>query len=363
MKLVTRIKLNTTEEQHRALCATMRAFNRACNFAGGFAFEKRIFSKLSLHHEIYRLIRADFGLSAQLTARVIGKVCDAYTTECVKARNEQRELVECRFRDDSAVVYDSRILTYGKDSLSIRTLKKRITVRAIYKPGEEIPRFQGEADLVLQKNVFYLLQTVDVKEPETVETAKYLGVDLGIVNLAYDSDANAYTNPGIEARRRKFEKQRGALKKKKTKNARRRLKRIGKRESRYRKDVNHQISKRIVSLCSRTSRGIALEDLSDFFDRTRVRKEQRQERRTWAFAQLRFFIGYKARRAGLPVAIVDPAYTSQDCSVCGHREKANRKSQSEFCCKACGHTAHADHNAASNIRSRAELNQPIAANS
>jgi transposase len=46
---------------------------------------------------------------------------------------------------------------------------------------------------------------------------------------------------------------------------------------------------------------------------------------------------------------VNPAYTSQTCSVCGHRAPENRKSQAVFRCAACGHQANADVNAAVNI--------------
>ncbi|HEY9336852.1 MAG TPA: transposase [Kribbella sp.] len=46
---------------------------------------------------------------------------------------------------------------------------------------------------------------------------------------------------------------------------------------------------------------------------------------------------------------VNPAYTSQTCSVCGHCSPANRESQAVFRCVACGHHAHADVNAAVNI--------------
>ena len=45
----------------------------------------------------------------------------------------------------------------------------------------------------------------------------------------------------------------------------------------------------------------------------------------------------------------DPAYTSQTCSECGHKERANRKSRDDFRCKSCGHAAPADVNAARNI--------------
>ena len=46
---------------------------------------------------------------------------------------------------------------------------------------------------------------------------------------------------------------------------------------------------------------------------------------------------------------VNPAYTSQTCSACGHRAPDNRKSQAAFRCVACGHQANADVNAALNI--------------
>jgi transposase len=74
---------------------------------------------------------------------------------------------------------------------------------------------------------------------------------------------------------------------------------------------------------------------------------------SWAFFQLRVFLAYKAALAGVPVVLVNPAYTSQTCSRCGHREKAIRRSQAKFLCVKCGFSAHADLNAAVNIRERA----------
>ncbi|NET91543.1 MAG: transposase, partial [Kamptonema sp. SIO1D9] len=46
---------------------------------------------------------------------------------------------------------------------------------------------------------------------------------------------------------------------------------------------------------------------------------------------------------------VDARYTSQKCSRCGHIRKANRQ-KSRFRCDHCGYTAHADINAAMNVR-------------
>lgn len=100
--------------------------------------------------------------------------------------------------------------------------------------------------------------------------------------------------------------------------------------------------------------------------RVRLRKPQRVALHSWAFAQLAAFVLYKAEWAGVPVVQVDPAYTSQMCSWCGHTEKANRPTQELFACRSCGVVAHADWNAARNIADRArivwaEVNQPYAA--
>nr|WP_246083894.1 transposase [Nonomuraea diastatica] len=46
---------------------------------------------------------------------------------------------------------------------------------------------------------------------------------------------------------------------------------------------------------------------------------------------------------------MSPAGTSRTCARCGHCARKNRVSQAGFACTACGHTAHADVNAAINI--------------
>ncbi|MFG3442919.1 RNA-guided endonuclease InsQ/TnpB family protein [Nonomuraea sp. NPDC047897] len=57
----------------------------------------------------------------------------------------------------------------------------------------------------------------------------------------------------------------------------------------------------------------------------------------------------KAESAGRELIAVDPRNTSRTCSRCGHCAKDNRRTQAAFACTACGHTAHADVNAATNI--------------
>jgi putative transposase len=46
---------------------------------------------------------------------------------------------------------------------------------------------------------------------------------------------------------------------------------------------------------------------------------------------------------------INPAYTSQTCSACGTVDREARESQAVHRCRSCGHTEHADVNAARNI--------------
>ncbi len=71
-----------------------------------------------------------------------------------------------------------------------------------------------------------------------------------------------------------------------------------------------------------------------------------------AWGQTKVFLQYKARRQGKLVIEVPAFYSSQECDPCGHIHQDNRVSQSEFVCQSCGHTDHADHNAAKVIAAR-----------
>jgi putative transposase len=228
----------------------------------------------------------------------------------------------------------------------------------------------GETDLVFRRGSLYLYATVEVPDAEMADQVTgMLGVDLGIVNPATTSDGEnlprPIRQPGPRARtdhpptqgsgshvnavRYRNLKLRAKLQKKGTRSAKRLLHRRSGRESRFARDVNHRISKTIVAEAERTGRGIAREDLEGIRERARSRKPQRAALHSWSFAQLGAFIDYKALRAGVPVEVVDPAYTSQRCSGCGHIHKNNRPTRDSFCCTRCGLSLPADWNAALNI--------------
>ncbi len=176
-----------------------------------------------------------------------------------------------------------------------------------------------------------------------------------------DSDGESFSGKTVENTRRRYHTLRKNLQSCGSRSTRRHWQRIRHKESRFRRNQNHVIAKKLVEKAKDTERGIALENLRHIRERTAVRKSDRAKYSSGSFFQLQSLIEYKAKLQGVPVQYVDPHHTSRQCASCGHTEKANRKTQSRFQCVCCGHIANADQSAAINIAARATVNQPIVA--
>ena len=132
-------------------------------------------------------------------------------------------------------------------------------------------------------------------------------------------------------------------------------------QARFQQNVNPTIAKRIVETAQRSGSAIALEDLQEIGPRVKARRQQRARHANWGFFQLRQFVSYKARLAGVPVIVVDPRYTSQECPRCHQISRQNRPTQAQFSCIRCGYAAPADLVAARTIRLKAAVNRPVVA--
>ena len=354
MKLVVQIKLLPDAEQSATLLTYMRAFNSAATRAAKVGFEAGVYSQPSIHGRCYRELRDTFGVSSQTAVRAIGKAVECFA----------RDKTKCPvFAPLGAVTYDQRTFSFkGIDRVSLLTMGGRILVPYIV--GEYfsgiLHAMKGQADLVYRDGKFFLLCTADVPEPPVAAVNEFLGVDLGIANIATDSTGERHTGAEVEKNRKRHMTARTTFQRRGTKSAKRRLKKLSGRQARYQKHTNHVLSKKIVAKASTLGLGIALEDLRGIRSRCeqKVRRTQRSRLSNWSFSQLRAYLTYKAKLAGVQTVTVDPRNTSRTCAVCGHCDKANRKSQDRFSCTSCGHEAHADHNAAKNIAARGEVTHP-----
>ncbi|MEF9905354.1 RNA-guided endonuclease InsQ/TnpB family protein [Streptomyces sp. P9-A2] len=371
MKLVVQVRLLPTPVQAAALEATLRACNEAATWVSEVAFERGEFKNFALRRLTYGQVRPRWNLGAQAAQHTIKKTCDAYATLRANltaghlgrpgsARHRRATQKPVVFRPLGAQPFDDRMLSWqlAGRTVSVWTTGGRMKdVAFTASPAQlaTLARYRrGESDLICRDGRWFLNATCEVPEaPLNTDPVDFLGIDLGVVNIATTSDGEIMAGRGLNRIRARERGLRTKLQQKNTPSARRRLKKRRRKEARRAKDINHKIAKHVVAEAERTGRGIALEDLTGIRGRVRLRKPQRATLHSWAFHQLGQFIAYKARRVGVPVVHVDPAYTSRTCAECGHIDQANRASQARFACRNCGFVDHADRNGSRNIRARA----------
>lgn len=280
-----------------------------------------------------------------MVVRCVAKVADAYKL----IKKTQR-----RFKKYGSIAYDDRIMRFKGETVNLWTLDGRQTIA--FQCGEYqrklLPYRKGEVDLVYRKGVFFLNAVCEVEEPPASDSDEILGVDMGIVNIVTTSDAEVMTGDDVERIRRRNLHRRRNLQRKGTKSAKRKLKQLSGKQSRFQRDTNHCISKSLVLNAKGTNRSLAIEELTGIRERVTVRCKQRARHSNWSFHQLREFISYKSKMYGVTLYTVDPRNTSRECSACGFTDKANRRTQDKFLCQSCGLSLPADFNASLNIRDR-----------
>ena len=212
-----------------------------------------------------------------------------------------------------------------------------------------------------RKGIWYACLSVSMEVPETKDTGRWIGIDRGqnIPAAVATADGHIvfFKLARIRHIRRTFAERRKKLQKA---GKHRAIKKLENRERRIVSHINHIVSKDIVAIAERQKAGIRLEDLSGIRKNAKQRKNTKsdagQNRDYWPFYQLERFINYKAEHKGLLVEKVPPAYTSKSCHKCGH---TNARQKHSYVCKHCGHKAHADGNAAMNIRDYVGLCCPL----
>jgi len=338
MKLTLKIKLLPNEKQSVSLLNTIREFNTVCNSISETIFEQKIYNQFKVHNIVYHNIKQSFKISSQLIVRAISKAVDSYKAG--------KKGIKRTFKPLGSITYDSRVLSYKNDTASISTIDGRLKMPFVCHNPALIPYIKGEADLLHHKGKFYLYQTVDIPDETIDDVETILGVDFGVNSIATLSDGTDFASASLNAVRDRYSKIRSSVQSKGTKGSKRFLKRLTGKEKRYASIVNHTISKHIVSKAKTQNMGIAIEDLTNIRTTTKVRKTQRRKHHSWSFYQLRQYLTYKAQIAGVPLIVVEPAYTSKTCNVCNH---IGTRQSKHFSCNHCGNIADADINAALNI--------------
>jgi len=321
------------------------AYNLVCNV--GFKSKDEICTNgVTLHHKVYEKCRKNLPSQLAISARM--KATESLKS--VQARIKKGKKATCPQSKSTAIRYDknSYTLWLNKRIVSISTCEGRKKFNLI------IPKYfekyltckYTSADLFVRDGKVFL-HVVFEKEVSDVESNNaFVGIDRGINQLAVTSQNKFYDGRKIKRISQRYGKIRSELQSK-GHSGKRHLKKLKSKEQRFRRDVNHTITKQIVNSIDSGST-IVLENLKGIRN-AKARKEQRRELNKWNFFQFEQFLTYKAMAKGIRVEHVSAKYTSQKCSRCGEIRKSNRKFQSLYVCNVCHLSLNADLNASRNI--------------
>ncbi|HST88618.1 MAG TPA: RNA-guided endonuclease TnpB family protein [Ktedonobacterales bacterium] len=196
---------------------------------------------------------------------------------------------------------------------------------------------------------WYVSFSCECAEPAPLPpTSQQVGVDMGLTTFAMLSTRQAIANPRFfrqeekalaKAQRRLSKAEKGTPERAARRTV---VARVYERTTWRRSDFTHQHSRRIVNAFDL----IAVEDLS--VNRMVHNHCLAKSIHDAAWSQFADLLSYKAAWAGRKYVAVNPAYTSQDCSQCGHRQVLSL-SDRVYTCPCCGVVLDRDLNASLNI--------------
>jgi putative transposase len=210
---------------------------------------------------------------------------------------------------------------------------------------------------------YLVLSCDDVPEKPLLDTGAVVGIDMGVAAFIATSDGELIANPhhGRRAASRLASAQQVLSRKKRGSHNRKAARSVvanrHRKVANQRRDFHHQVARRLINAHD----VLALEDLAVHnmtrsaagtieLPGTNVTQKRGLNRSILdaGWAQFAAILAAKAEEAGRRIVKVNPRYTSQTCHECGHIDARNRKGTT-FACLACGHTGHADVNAARNV--------------
>jgi IS605 OrfB family transposase len=351
-KLVKTLKLEIRPDssRHNDILSTVTSYNQVFSVFANWLIQHRSFSKRDSNRERYMLLRKRF---MKLPSAFLQIARDDAVGN-VRATTKKRGWNVSVNRKKQSLRYDQRTSTLRGQQLTLSCEGKRLKIivprcptyfREVYETWD----FKGGVlTYNAKKKKFHFCFTFTKEVPEKVEQRNVVGVDCGIRVTAALSNGKLFGSQKNREVRRKRLYQRRALQAKGTRSAKKRFMALSKKEKRFGRQENQIIVNKLLKTEFDT---FVLEDLTDIKSKKLKGKHFKKRHSDWSFAHLQFCLTYKCKELGKRAVLVDPSYTSQTCNLCGHVSPDNRRGLL-FRCTRCGHTDHADVNAARNLRDR-----------
>lgn len=306
-ELSIRVRVKPGAQGERVLNRLIDSYLSACNHVSDVACSKQVINNRDLHDLTYTVIRVKYNLMSQLACSVIRQVSGNYKTIIANNKN---------YDYDKRSVYTSRTieLTHNRDwyynprtqNAKISTPNGAVILHDVIMPNylREYDYKFGGAKLQHKRNGWFLIITIKLTDEPYVRSmpSNVIGVDAGLrfIITAFDGYRTDFiSGREVMDKRRQYSEKRAELQSKGTSAARHRLLMLGDRENRWMTDVNHQISKALINRAKQENACIILENLTGIQSTlVKSRKNDRYYRVSWAYAQLRDMILYKACLAG-----------------------------------------------------------------
>ena len=350
-----------------SLIETIRVYNQAVQVVIDAGWELRVYNKNVLHAVTYIAVREQL---PNLQSSLVQCARDLASASLKLAKKKGWQCKKPVKKLMSSIRFNQRTFTpfLERGTISISTIDGRKTYPLVIPDYFKRYVFSTVNSMALKvkKDKIIAFLNIEITDPVVNDhPAAFLGVDRGINNAVVASDNTFYSSNHVKAVKHRYQHLRQSLQSKGTRRCKRKLKTLAGRERRFMTGENYQIAS---WLAAKPFDCIVLEDLKGIKTNSKkqkkVGKQIRKKFANWAYYQLEMLVVNKALEAGKMVLFVNPKYTSQRCSRCGHVAKDNRNG-SEFSCKQCGFSIHADLNAARNISERgsavfgrAEVNRP-----
>lgn len=279
---------------------------------------------------------------------------------CIQANGNVIKLEEA---EDSTFDYWLKVSTLDKGNPLLIPIKLADHHKEQLSDPETGKRLKINSSVTLNRreDAWWLTLTYDETiAVQTAPDAPVIGVDVGIANFVTTSDGKTYGS--FNGRLRECQKRDREKRRRKAK-LRKCLEKKGIPKEKLpstssvtgQRLIRHvkQSINRAVILCFEEHEGyqFAYEQLSVASMRFKARAQNAYLRAS-QLAHIPDQITWNATKRGILATRVKSAYSSQECHVCHYVDRKNRPNQQTFCCRVCGHTAHADTNASENIASR-----------
>jgi putative transposase len=242
---------------------------------------------------------------------------------------------------------------------------------ALERPTDEIV----SCSIVYEREYWYVCLIVNKTIEDPVNHGPAVGIDLGVAKTVTTHTGEAYIidkeglgyyegRVAVLQRRlaRKIGSKKGQPKSKRWLKLHKQINRLYGHAADIRENFNHYVSKKLTQ----DHAIIAMEDLNIKHmtesaagtieapgKNVQVKSDLNRAILRQGWGQFATMLDYKGIRYGSNVIKVDPAYTTQECPVCGYVDEKNVKPNQGFKCQRCGHTNDQDVSAAKNILTKA----------